>query len=319
MLLKPHLLTLLVLLAIKLHLYSQTTELHNQVIINKYLISPAYAGFTSNNELFFGFRKNWFGMPGSPEGQGVNFNGPLSEYSSYGAYLNSQKFGIFENVTSGLGYSYHFKINEHNKFFLGLSFEYSSNRVNVDFSNSINASDPYVFNSDNFNNSYLNTGAGLLYIRRNFQLGIAVPNLRFLAFNKNAKDNLYNDKAIRLHSSYIQPLNNWLEAEALVIAENYSEKDFYYNSAVLIRYDQTIWCGANLKSSSVFGAFLGATIFKNLILNYSFETSNEGLMNATKGSHEISLGVLIGTNKSIKYRKSAFGQKNNNPYYNWIK
>jgi type IX secretion system PorP/SprF family membrane protein len=296
----------------------QSSQLYNQFIINKYSISPAYAGYTSNNELFLTTGQEWSGIEGAPKESSISFNGPLMGKSSYGAFLTQNNQGIFNFLSTGLGYSYNISINEISHIYLGMSFQYCQNSLTINYNNPSIVSDPRIFQFQNFNQTFMNSSFGILFAKRNLNIGMVLPNLNSF-FSKNAEMTANGD-IFRIHLSYLKSLNQNFQIETFSMVENYANQSSYvYDFAASLKFNQMFWFGANFRNPSIYGFQIGVNPVKNLLVNYSFETSYNGLIHSSSGSHEISLGILFGNNKDKKYHSSGFGNRNINPYDEWIK
>ena len=90
-----------------IEVFSQTT-FTNQACINKFLLSPAYAGFNGNIESFVGYRHQWTGIEGSPSSGLVNINSPINKNSGVGLLINNYQSGNFKNFTINPAFWYKF-------------------------------------------------------------------------------------------------------------------------------------------------------------------------------------------------------------------
>ena len=289
---------------------------YNQLLVNKYAISPAYAGYTTNNELFINYRKNQNGFPNAPKAKSINFNAPIMGKSSFGTYISENTMGIFNYMNIGFSYSYNVQISETDQLFLGSSVEYYKNSLNVDISNPSALNDPYLIKNQNLRESYINTAFGLAYAKQNFNIGFVLPNLGQLYNNLKI---IRGYTVLRTHLSYYIPISKSVEFESLAMIEMNTSKSFYYNFATTFKFNQLLLIGVNIKSTSTYGVILGINIYNNILLHYSYETTNYGLSNTFSNNHELSIGFIFGKNNNVKCRKSGFGFKNKNPYYEWIK
>jgi type IX secretion system PorP/SprF family membrane protein len=296
---------------------AQVFQNYNQLLVNKYSISPAYAGFTSNKELFVNYRQNWKGIAGAPRERSINFNSPLMGKSGYGAFIKSNSAGIFNYLSAGISYSFDIAINENNHFLAGTSLEYFNNNINVNYSNQSIANDPRIYEYHDKNESYINTSLGIVYVRKNLNIGITLPNLG--ALYNNSLTTLSNYNIIIVHGSYSRTLSQKFDIETFVTLENYASNAWVYDVAAVVKYNQLLWVGLNYRHPSVYGFIVGVSPLNNILIHYSYETSGNGLVQNSSGNHEITLGLLFGNNKNSKYRKSAFSNRTKEPYNNWTK
>jgi len=296
---------------------SQSYMFNNQYTVNKYSISPSYAGFSSNNELFVSSGQKWKGVEGAPEFRSINFNSALIGKSGYGAFISEKSEGIFNYLSMGLSYSYSININEDNQFILGTSLEYYESNINADNENTSSVIDPEAYKYNSIEESFLNASFGLLYINQNLNIGFSLPNLGNF-YNKNSKTS--NDENIlRAHLSYLKPINKNIDIETFAMVQNDDSESLLYCLAISLRINQLFWIGSNYRNPSTYGFMMGVNPFNRLLIHYSYETSNSGISNISSGSHEISIGIMFGSYKNLKYRKSSFGNRNKMPYDDWVK
>ena len=60
-------------------------------------------------------------------------------------------------------------------------------------------------------------------------------------------------------------------------------------------------------------------MFNKIVMNYTYEFSGKGMLSKSSGTHEVSIGILIGNlAKTSKKSSSVFESEPEQPYYEWL-
>jgi type IX secretion system PorP/SprF family membrane protein len=302
---------------------SQQLSFSNQYLVNRHFLSPAFSGITDNFEAFISYQKNTMHFPGGPEYKSIYASGPVYDNMSLGVSVSKSSVTIFNVFSSQIYYAYHLKVNEKQYIHFGLSLEYGENYLETDNQNSSIQYDPYLLE----NGYTLNSGFGLTYTYKTFQIGMAVPRM-LGSYVRNSEKNsqtIFSDpdyslpRLIRLHTSFLFDLNQLLSLEPIIVIDKSNTEPLWYNIATLFRIKEITWFEMHYRQGGIMGFGLGFNPSKKLLINYSYEFSGAGIMKYSSGNHEISIGFLIGKNNDSKYFKSAFRSHSKQPYYDWIK
>ena len=126
---------------------AQQGNQYTQFLLNEYGLNPAVAGSENGLRFMVGRRSQWVGFEFSPETNFASFCKDLGKkgYKYYwhgiGAYVESDKFGVFNNQQVTGSYAIHFKVS-HDYY---LSFAVAAGAKNVALSNMVfNSSDPAI-------------------------------------------------------------------------------------------------------------------------------------------------------------------------------
>jgi type IX secretion system PorP/SprF family membrane protein len=309
--------TLIILLADASIILSQQLPVSNQYLVNRNFLSPAYSGFTDNFETFITYQKNCLTFPGSPEYKSIYASGPVYGNMSLGLSISQSSVTIFNVISSQIDYAYHLKINENQYIHFGLSFELIQNYFGIDNQTLTGQNDPYLL----INGHALNTGFGLVYSFKTFQIGMAIPRiLESKIRNSDSNSDFYSlPQLLRMHTTCLFDINQSFSLEPFIVVEKSSVEPLWYNISALLKYKGLTWLEINYQQGGILGFGLGFNLSKKMIINYTYGFSGTGIMKYSSGIHEITIGFLIGKNNDQKYQRSAFRSVSKQPYYDWIK
>jgi type IX secretion system PorP/SprF family membrane protein len=315
--------TLIILFVDVSLILAQQVPFSNQYLVNRHFLSPAYAGITNNFEAFLTYQTNTFDFPGGPEYRSIYASGPVYQNMSLGVSVAKSSVTIFNAFSSQLYYAYHLKLSEMQFLHFGLSGEYSENYLGNDNQSPSLQPDPYV---SKYGYS-LNTGFGLIYSFKTFQLGLSIPRMLgayIRSSNATSQSSIYPmnysiPRLYRVHASALFDLNRSFSVEPIVIVDQSDTEPLWYNVSTTVKYKEMTWLELHYQQGGIIGMSLGLCPTKKMLFNYTYEFSGSGLMKYSSGNHEISIGILIGKNSESKYQKSLFRTNSKQPYYDWIK
>lgn len=296
--------------------YSQQHLPDNQYMVNKFSLSPAYAGTEESFEGYMTYRQNWVGYKDAPQSEFISVNGPMQK-SGIGAYVINNRAGVFRNNLVSLSYAYHVKINEDQKIHLGISagFLYSS----IDFSSVTNQDiiDPVIGENRFSEGSTGDAAFGAAYQFRQIHVGITLPRLLESKINNQFTDKtIYTlPRSYRFHITNSFNLNNDGKIEPYLILSKTSHSSVFYEVAAMYKYKNRLWAGINYKKNNAFGLFIGL-IYNRYVMNFSYEGGFSGPVSKTPGTYEVTLGILIGKSKKITNDLPFI--KSSKPYNEWI-
>jgi len=300
-------------------LFAQQIPVDNQYLVNKFSLSPAYAGYTGNFESFVSYRNSWIDIPGAPIRKSINVNGPLFRGMGIGGTITNESAGIFNTVSATANYSYHLKLSKQQGLFFGAYAGIFENHLAMNSTNSQPELDPVIADNQALRGSVFDIGIGILYRYQNLNAGIVVPRLiESSVKNGAAGDNvLYTLKRhYKVHLSYAYDITPDFQVEPFVIVSTTQNSPLQYEAAALIKYKQMAWIAASYKKNAI-GASVGA-VYNRFAMNYTYEFSGSGIMGYSSGSHEITIGMLIGKNKSTSEQQSVFKLDGAQPYHQMI-
>jgi type IX secretion system PorP/SprF family membrane protein len=300
--------------------FSQQYDYNNQFLINKFSLSPAYAGSNYDFEAFLGYKKNWAGISGAPETKNINVNGAIKDNMGLGFSANSQQAGIFRNFNTSLAYSYSLKISDNQNIRFGISAGISENIIEPSSVKS-EINDPMVESIRGISGVSADAGAGVSYNFGKLNIGIAIPHL--LEQNLKSESPVYSVYTSKRHFltniSYKHNINKDFSVEPILIVRNTGASPVFYEFAALAKYKKGYWAGLIYRKNGSIGINIGASVISRVVAGYTYELNNKGFAAGT-GTHEISIGFLIGKLKSVSSSnsESVFESKPQQPYMEWL-
>jgi len=286
-------------------LHSQSLPLHNQYLINKYSLSPSYAGTGDLLNIFAGYRNQWAGIKGAPITRMFNITAPLWPNVGVGGEIISDQSGYFNRLYASLSYAYHLKVADEHTISFGLAakiFEHS-----IDITNAIieNPLDPILQNRITQNETVLNAGASLLYQFKGLNVGFYSPYLLNNKSRFNSENNI-NEFLLRRqylgHASYDIKIGDKFGIEPFAIVRFSEKAPLNFEFASLFKYNNQYWFGASYRKEGALALSAGLNLNNQMVLNYTYEMlAVNKLTGNSNGTHEINLGIYIG--KGIKKLK----------------
>ena len=305
--------------------FGQQLPLNDQYLINKFSLSPAYAGANDNYETFMSFRRDWTGIQGAPETKGININGALAKNMGIGGTITNEQIGIFKNLSASLAYAYNLKLSSVQSLRIGLSGGFLDNHIDLLGNKTSNQLDPVVLNYQDQDATVFDASAGILYSYQKLNIGVAIPHLIENKIEEPRESLqaggpisiLYTlQRQYNIHASYSHNFNSNWQIEPYAVVRKTMNSPLFYEVASLIKYQQ-IWIGATYRKGNSFGASIGGVIYNKAVMNYTYEFSSNGMLANSSGTHEISIGFLLGKNKNNK--SSIFNSNSSKQsYYQFI-
>ena len=296
-------------------LFAQQLPLSNQYTINKFSLSPAYAGTGESFEIFGTYRNEWMNIPGAPETKTISANGLICKKMGLGGSISRQNAGIFENLSAMASYAYHAKFSGGHTLSFGLGLGLLESHVNIAGAAG-QMNDPVAANNADVTDMVFDAGFGILYRFKGLSAGIGAPRVLTNKIKNHEGKNVYmNNTQEVINLGYKYSFNNdWtIDPVAKIDLVKQTTFDTYYEVAVPVIYKNRIWVSPIYKKTAMaFG--IGGIPYNNFIFNYSYEFSSAGGMGESGGTHEITIGWRM----SAKKKSDTPAPDSKKPYYQWL-
>ena len=279
-------------LLIPLSLSGQLAPVTNQYILNPLTINPSYAGNRGALNIAAFYRKQWVGVPGSPQTMTLSVDAPfLDNKLGLGLIISNDKIGVTKETRFNTNYSYKINIKD-GILSLGLGAGIIttntawSDLIIVDQEEASTLVDSRVFVVPDFN-------FGAYYTIHNYFAGFSIPKLMGYKFdfNKNKytlKVNMGRYNYV-LNTGYVFTLSSKVKLLPSTLV-NYSpgSKLLYDINTHVILFDK-LWAGLSYRSSRSVGALLQFAINNQFRVAYTYDFDFGKLGRYSNGSHEIML------------------------------
>lgn len=290
---------------------AQQLPLSNQYTLNKFALSPAYAGTGEAFEVFGSYRNEWMNIPGAPESKMVSANGVICKNMGLGGSIGSAQAGIFEDLSASVSYAYHAKLSGDHMLSFGLGLGMLESRVNIAGNAQM---DPIAANNADVNAMVMDAGFGILYRYKTLHVGLGIPRMlssKIKDVNGNTVYSLAMQQGFNIGYKYA--INADWAIDPIAKISMVKDASMFYELAVPLVYKNKIWFAPFYKKTDIAIA-VGGSPYSNLVLNYSYEFSSKGIMGESGGTHEITIGWKM----TAKKKSEVPAPDAKKPYYEWI-
>ncbi len=279
-------------LAIAVTMSAQQAPQYTQFLLNNYGLNPAVSGSESGLQCTVGRRTQWNGFQFSPETNFASFCKDIGKkgYRRYwhgiGAYVESDKIGVFNNQQITASYAIHLKLSD----VYYLSFGLAAGAKNIALSNLVfDGSDPAIMK--HAPSVWLPTFVPGAYLySKKITIGVGVRDIY--------------PKKLKQGSTQIGTESNLLPTVYLSFSKKYRsvEYDYSFRPAVLIQsslngipsvslnfmavYVGRIGFGASYRSMDAVCAILQVRVLKNIIIGLSYDYTVSKLRTAHANAFE---------------------------------
>lgn len=294
---------------------------YSQYMFNNLLVNPAYAGYKEDLNISLLNRNQWVGVKGAPNTQSIIADGAFSNNKNVGlglAILND-RVGIQGQTAVMANYAYRLPVGETARLSFGLGVGAVQFSLNSDKAVINDQTDPNFVGVQN----HISPDArlGIYYNNNKFYAGLSANNLLASALNKNnerARFIILPPIHMFLTVGAIFNVNNDVKAKpSLMLRDDPNGRgNLDLNASFLFK--DVLWIGASYRTgvdmwkttnilsptfqqNSLVG-LVEVFVAKQFRIGYAYDYSLSDLNAYSSGSHEISLGFVIGNNK---YRNNA--------------
>jgi type IX secretion system PorP/SprF family membrane protein len=274
---------------------AQQTPLSENYFMDKYSLSPSYAGNFNPRYLIMGYRSDWSGIDGGPKTLRISYNDSFMEKSGYGGKIVYDKAGIFSQLYIIGSYSYNLQINNDHHIMFGLSAGIYKNRLNLlDYYNDPNYTiDPALINQDIKSKLKFMSDFSAVWTWKGVEAGFMFSNISFGDASYKDVDLKYNPLAnFQFHATYLYNINEDWDVAPLVIVRGGKFIKSQFELASQVVYLKKFWGSLVFRDPGILGFGIGANIDKGLKIAYNFNFATNVSMGVFN-NHEISIGVNI--------------------------
>ncbi|GAA0877712.1 type IX secretion system membrane protein PorP/SprF [Algoriphagus jejuensis] len=299
----------LILLVCAGYAQAQQDAQFTQYMYNSMFYNPAFAGKESGYRFSALHRSQWAGYStssgqgGAPTTQLITAEGRLdSKNLGYGLSIVNDQIGATSNLEVNLKGSYHKKIKRGTLSVGGYVGMFSSS---LDYGELVVVNpEPNLPESGKESQLALDFGAGLLYDRGNYYLGLSLKHLNQPTFDFG--DATYANQ-LKNHSYFlfgyrIRPIGQ-LRIEPSLLIKTVSFNNFSYDVSVMATHQNKINGGIAYRGEESVSFILGYSLLRDnsLKLGYAFDLVTGGIDAKSPTSHELMLRyVLPSTSRVIE-------------------
>jgi type IX secretion system PorP/SprF family membrane protein len=276
-------------------LYSQQIPLSETYFLDKYSLSPSYAGNFNSKYLFTGYRSDWTGIDGGPKTIRLSYNDILMSNAGFGGKLIFDKAGIFNQFYLMGSYSYRLEMLDNHFVMFGLSAGLYRNTLNISeyYNDPKYSLDPSLVNQDIKSKLKFMSDFSAVYLYKGLETGILFSNINFGDATYSETDAKYKPLAnFQFHASYAYNVSETWDVTPLIILRGGRFIRSQFEIASMVSYQKKIWGSLVFRDPAVWGAGIGANIDRGIKIAYNFNfASNVGL--GIYNNHEFAIGINI--------------------------
>jgi type IX secretion system PorP/SprF family membrane protein len=285
------------------YIQAQQDAQFTQYMFNGMYYNPAFAGKESGYRFSALHRSQWAnyttssGQGGAPVTQLITAEGRLdSKNIGYGLTIVNDQIGATGNLEINLQGSYQKKINRATLSFGGYVGMFSSS---LDYGEIIVVNpEPNLPQSGKESQMAVDFGAGLLYDRGKFYLGLSTKHLNQPSFDFGDASyaNQLKNHSYLLFGYRIRPIGQ-LRIEPSLLIKTVSFNNFSYDVSVMATHQNKINGGIAYRGEESVSLILGYSLLRDnsLKLGYAFDLVVGGLEAKSPTSHELMLRYVLPT------------------------
>lgn len=275
---------------------SQQLPQYSNFVYNYLQYNPAVAGTAPCLDLKFGFRRQWTGIPDSPQTIFANAHGKIggkkkiSNFHGIGATVENDQAGPFAYTALNFMYAYHMRLSRKYTLSTGASLGFSQFRIDYsdmrleDQANDlaiVGAVNDFVFPIINF---------GLWLYRDDRFYGLSVRSI-----GARSIDGIEEGGKLKAHwtfaNGYAVKLGDDLTFKPAVLLNYVAQSKASLEGQGMMDYKEKFALGIGARSGHGFSGLLKITALQYVTLAYAFDITANKLRYDGKNSHEIIIGI----------------------------
>ncbi len=279
---------------------SQQTPVNNQYLLNKFSMSPVYAGLEDVFVASLGYRQDMVGIEGAPVTKFLNINGLIGDEVGIGLDFVNDNTNIFNYNQLNLTYAYHYNLSNTQSISMALSGGIYENHINFSDNKASfqDINDPIIEENRTVTGINYNAGFSLLYDIYDINIGLHIPRMLEIT-PENGEEVPYTQKRFyKTHLSYRYVMMDTYSFEPMIISRIMPNAPLNWEFALLSSFRSEYFLGFTYRSNQAMAASLGIFISDILNIGYSYEFSGNGILAESSGCHEISLNFYFGDGSS---------------------
>ena len=307
-------------------LFAQQDAVYSQYLFNQMLINPAYAGSTEALNMNFLSRNQWTGISGAPTTQSALVDGAFGKAKKVGlgiSFLND-KAGLENQTGVFVNYAYRLITGPKSRLSFGLGVGMTQYMLNGNDAVIDDISDPNFLRKEIYFTP--DARAGVFYTSPGFFAGFSATNLLTHVLNGSAKSNTvilpYTHLFLTAGGIFGKTDDIKFKPSVMLRDDPAGMGNLDFNAMLTLKQQLTVGAsyrlGVNILNKNglenartqqnALIAMVSILFAKQINLGYAYDYSLSQLNALSSGTHEISLGFVLGRRSgwgSIKDPKPA--------------
>lgn len=281
-------------------LFGQQFPFMEAYYLNPFSMSASYAGLQNKGTLFMDYRSDWTGIEGGPRTYQLSYSDRYSEKVGLGGKFIYDRTDIFKQILLLGTYTYEIELLKEHKLIFGLSAGFYRNSVDLSkyYNDPAYVQDLVLLYGEQQSKIKFASDFSALYRYRQVEAGFLFSNLIFGSVHYRNSDMTYKPfNNYLLHTSYLFRLDDRWTVKPMVVLRGGQHIPAQVDLSGELKWNDRFWATTLLRTSGIFGIGLGGEVYQGILLNYSYNLSNNLNTNVptnTFGSHQLTLGITIG-------------------------
>lgn len=312
-----------------LFVFGQQQSHYTQFFINPALYNPAAIGTQDLIDIKLGFRKQWVGVSNSPLTVNLTAHAPIKMKKkaktprasfnpdqmqffrtpevktgrikhAVGGKLVNDQWGAFGMTNLYANYAFHVPLSKTVNMSFGVGLGWSNYRFDQSKAQTLDPNDPsYIeFLGTGQNQNIFDMQAGIWIYHKDFFVGLSATNL---IVNKIHFGSASTNARLGIHA-YGTAGYTWRATEKFSVSPYVVVKYMYpapisFDVALKFEYNDFVWGAVSYRYDDAISLAAGFNFGKHFQLSYSYDFTISPLRITSQGSHEVTLGILIGGKK----------------------
>jgi type IX secretion system PorP/SprF family membrane protein len=315
--------------------HAQQKPQYSQYLLNQYLLNPAVGGTEDFADVKAGYRNQWTAFEGAPTTFYLTANWALGKtertsalpvrnrygrpmgrtpifagqrkgpgHHGVGAVLVADRTGPTSRTTLNASYAYHYPLTNRMRLSAGISGGVTQHTTDFDQLRLLNPQDLYA-QQGKVNAWQPDLNAGVFVYDDRFYAGLGTQQLAFKRLNYKLSGGTDYQPLGRLYThvfltaGYRYDLNeDWILAPSVLLKSvRPAPVSFDVNAKFL--YQERFWMGLSYRHRDAVVGLIGINLNSLLTLGYSYDYVLSDVQIASRGSHEIVLGLMINNKQRL--------------------
>lgn len=313
--------------------YAQQRPHYTQYVLNNYILNPALSGVENYADVKISGRSQWVGLSGAPRTAYLSVHAPIGKkdyktsstsfsvpgqnprgsaywenytasepHHGVGLSVVNYRTGSFSRLTANVSYAYHLGLSPVTN--LSAGFAAGVSKVGYDRSKATPSepADPALGTGSLNFNWKPDLAAGLWLYSSNYFLGLSAQQIipSKISYGGTASDSGRLVPHLFATGGYRVLLTEDINALPSVMFKYVpgTPTSPQFDVNVKLQYREIFWTGGSYRLNNGFAAMMGLNVSNVFNVGYAYDFTQTALNTASKGTHEIIIGFLLGNRYS---------------------
>ncbi|MEJ7645813.1 MAG: type IX secretion system membrane protein PorP/SprF [Chryseolinea sp.] len=273
-------------------IHAQQDPAYSHFMYNGLAINPGVAGSAETFSATAILRKQWAGIPGAPETQTLNIDGPVwNKKLGLGLSIINDKIGVIQNLVINTQYAYRLQFE---KSTLSLGLQAGMSGYKADYTSVVTNSQNTSDNSFGENTSRIifNFGSGIYYYSERFFAGFSVPHIINQRLDDITDENGLQSRQYRhyfITTGYVFDAGEKFKIKPSLLLKVADGAPVQLDVNSSFWYNETVSLGFSYRTNDSFSTLVQVQLAKRFRVGYAYDFIISPLSRYTSGNNEVML------------------------------